>query len=304
MTHWAKRYRTPAFAAMIVWLGLAVGGCRKVAPGGIIAGNVVPEDENEQRLTRPGNLGGPGHGTPSPTLKVRPTPVLDDFIENLTDDQLVAYLSQLQYDMGPGQSHRVRAACVHNPSGLPHPIPAPKRCNLGDGAELAIEPEVGMHLWEFSDIPEHGMVVARIINYDKQDREEATYGFPPDRRVWWVVDRPNGVLRSRFFVRTYQASPAVRPIRDAAAVYPLVNCHPTEKHANAEARFAKCSEALHLKGRSSSRSAARPTAVPVASLLPPGSASSMPSVPLPQLVEMVIDGTWVTCKSGCCATSP
>jgi hypothetical protein len=304
MRQLATRQGASAIVAALVWLALVAGSCQKAEPGQIRPGNVVPEDEDEQALTQPQNLGGPGHGKASLNPKLRPTPFLRDFVENLTDAELVAYLSQLQYDMGPGQSQTVRAACVHNPTGNPHPIPAPRRCNVGDGAEVAIEPEVGMHMIDFAAIPEHGLVVARIINYDKGDREEATFGFPPGRRVWWVVDRPNGVIRSRFFIRNYRATaPAVTQIRDVAAVYTLVNCHPTETHPHAQATFATCSRAPHLTAPARG-SAARPSITPVAGLSFAGRAPLTSSVPMPALVETVIDGTWVTCRGGCCATSP
>lgn len=308
MGHLATRHRVSALAALLTGLALATAcprpGLERRPPG-----NPVPEDEDEQRLTPPKKLGGPGHGSASSQLKVRATPGLDDFIENLTDSALVAYLSTLQYDMGPGQSQRVRATCVHNSTGYPHPIPAPRRCNIGEGAEVAIEPEVGMHMTDFAAIPEHGLVVARIINYDTSDREEATFGFPPGRRVWWVVDRPNGVIRSRFFIRNYRATaPAVTQIRDVAAVYSLVNCHPTETHQYAQATFATCSHAPHLTAPARG-SAARPSGTPVTGMSFAGTsfAGGAPltsSVPMPALAEMVIDGTWVTCKGGCCATSP
>lgn len=305
MRHLATWRRTPAIAALLVLLPLAAGSCHKVEPGKVRLGNVVPEDEDEQRLTAPRHLGGPGQQWPaSPHEKVRPTPALDDFIENLTDSALVAYLSQLQYDKGD-RSQRVRAACVHNATGHPHPIPAPKRCDLGDGADVAIEPEVGMNQQDYSAIPEHGLVVARIINYDTGDREEATFGFPPNRRVWWVVDRPNGVIRSRFFIRNYNATaPAVTPIPDAAAVYTLVNCHPNETHDHAQAVFGSCSRAPHLTTAPSRASAVRTSASPMTSTTLAARSSFSSAVPMPMPTEMVIDGTWVTCRGGCCATSP
>lgn len=305
MRHLATRHRASAFTALLMGLAFATA-CPRGGGVKVLAGSVVPENEDEERLTPPRALGGPGHGTTTAPLKQRATPTLDDFIENLTDSALVAYLSTLQYDRGPGQSQSVRAACVHNPTGHPHPIPAPKRCNLGDGAEVAIEPEVGMHMTDFAKIPEHGLVVARIINYDSTDREEATFGFPPGRRVWWVVDRPNGVIRSRFFIRNYRAAaPAVTQIRDVAAVYTLVNCHPTETHPHAQATFATCGRAPHTTKAPAGGSAARLSTAPLATLSLAGGARRQPSVPVPtRPVEVAIDGTWVTCKGGCCATSP
>lgn len=305
MTYVTTRYRVQVLAALLGVLAFAAPACHHRGGTPILTGNVVPEDEDAQRLTPPGALGGPGHGKPSAQLKNRVTPPLDNFIERLSDDSLVGYLSQLQYDMGPGQSQRVHAACVHNPSGHPHPIPSPRRCNIGEGAEVAIEPEVGMHLQDFAAIPEHGLVVARIINYDTGDREEATFGFPPGKRVWWVVDRPNGVIRSRFFIRNYSATaPAVTQIRDIAAVYTLVNCHPTETHAHAQATFATCSRAPHTKEASGGSSVRLPSTSPINALSLFRAAPVTSSVPLPTPTEMVIDGTWVTCRGGCCATSP
>lgn len=298
MTRWTMSQRgAPVVAALLLTV---IGGSCKSGGGSYEIGTqrYTGEVEDEVPGLAPSQLGGPlggGRGTP---LQDRPTPALTQAFDSMSDRDLVDYLRKLQYNMDTNIGQVVDAQCVHADS-------ARKDCAPTEAARVFIEPEVGMNKWEHDAIPEHGLVVARIINYDPSDRQETTFGFPRSTRVWWVVDYDaQHQLRSRFFKRNYNATgPAVDQVGAPRGFH---RCKHLDKPAPlARAKFWNCAQSAQALAPSTSRgdqvvgSHSSAAATP-AQLTSFGSAVPLPARPMSELLR----DSWVNCGAGCCATSP
>jgi hypothetical protein len=243
-------------------------------------------------------LGGPAGGGKGVRVKNRPTPALTQAFDSMNDQDLVAYLGTLQYNMGNYSSHVIDADCVHANASNKH-------CDQSEAARVFIEPEVGMTRWEHDAIPQHGLVVARIINYDPSDRRESTFGFPASTRVWWVVDYDaNHQLRSRFFKRNYhETGPAVDTVGAPRGFY---HCsHKDYPGHPARAKFWNCAQSALALAAPASEGDRIVGAQGAAAAVPARLASSASAVPLPaRPVAQLLQDSWVNCGAGCCATSP
>jgi len=165
-----------------------------------------------------------------------------------------------------------------------------------------IEPEVGMHLWKHTDIPKNGLVVARVINYSA-NKYEANFKFPPSRKIWWVVDSDGTQgLRSRYFVRNYHASaPAVDLV---GTPQPFKQCPHGHNlpHTEAKAKFLTCAQSDTVARYDGSGLKGDSRLAPAPAIFRPVRFRS--TVPLPAYPYIkALDGAWVTCDAGCCATS-
>jgi hypothetical protein len=256
------------------------------------------EHEMELRSTQSPTLGGPEGGGIGIPLEARQTPELPQDIEALSNDSLVVYLNDLEYDLDPANYEIENATCHHAITGA--------ACVLPESARVVIQPEIGAHLWKHTTIPAHGLIFARIINYDTTDRTEDHFQFPAKTKVWWVVDYDaNKRLRSRYFRRNYSATaPAVVQV---GATMPFVYCEHahSSNHTDAQAKFVSCSQSLAVmmqpeRGLGQRRVNAGPA--DAATIRPVSFRSEVPLAPRP--TALALQSTWVTCGSGCCATSP
>lgn len=258
--------------------------------------------EREQEVvgtTPPSRLGGPLEPVGSVSFTARRTPRLSDDITRLDEQQLVSYLSGLVYDGDLANGEIDSVACIHaQPTG-------DVRCAPGEGVRLFIEPEIGAHEWNHGDYASnpHGVVLARIINYERDDRNEATFGFPAHTKVWWIVDLdPASQLpRSRFFRRTYYAQrPFVVQVGTDHPFYDCGHVHPVH-HGQAIAKYVACSQSLTALPGPVRAVSARTTSPREATFHP---VSLTGAVPLPKRpYVMALEATWITCDMGCCSTS-
>lgn len=281
-----------SLAAAIAAAGFAA--CKRNQLALLELPKVTAENEHEVIGLPPATLGGPEGGAVITTLKPRLTPTLKKPITAMTDAELVGYLNDLEYDLDPANSEIDSTTCLYGPTG-----PA---CNPGDAARVFIEPEVGMHLWKHTDIPKYGLVVARVINYSA-NKYEANFKFPPSRKIWWVVDSDGtGGLRSRYFVRNYQAAaPAVDPVGVALPFKLCPHAHYTP-HTEAKAKFLSCAQSDTVAGYQRSRAERASASAPDPSIFRPVRFRSTVPLPMYPFIK-ALDAAWVTCDAGCCATS-
>ena len=249
--------------------------------------------------TLPRHLGGPLDQDNDTTFISRKTPDLKADITQLNEQQLLDYLNKLVYDGDPKNGEIETVACVH--ATLAGDTP----CAPGEGARLLIEPEIGAHKWTHGDYAStpHGAIIARIINYEADDRKEATFGFPAHTKVWWLVDLDPATHepRSRFFRRTYSAQAPF--VEQVGGDHPFYDCDHVHKvhHGQAIAKYVSCTQSLTMGGAPDATLASR-TEPPAASLFHQVSFSS--TVPLPRRpMVMALNATWITCDMGCCSTS-
>lgn len=286
-----------------IWLGVIIVASATAchSPGAKIvprdgSGKTTAENEQEVVGSKPASLGGPVSDKPGVALRQSPTPVLENYIERLSDDSLVAYLDSLQYDRDDNNSEIENVTCVHADN---------TPCLATETAQVFIEPEVGAHRRDHRFIPKFGYVVARIINYDK-NYYVANFGFPPDTTVWWVVDRDptTNEPRSRYFKRNYSATPpAVTQVGATQHFFYCGHVH-KEGHTEAIAKYVSCSQSLTMGGPDTSSYTAMRLASRDGSGPPFYPAAFRSSVPVPRRpMMMAISATWITCDMGCCSTS-
>ena len=295
MSRTSARYGVVATLAAVVAASFVLA-CHPRSRPLLAPGKVTAENENEVVGKQPKYLGGPEDHPQPVTVRIRPTATLPRYIDSLPDDSLVAYLDTLQYDYDSATSEIDSVTCTHQPSGVP--------CGPTEAARVFIEPEVGMHLWRKMDIPKYGLVVARIINYDSTDRAEASFGFPPHRRIWWVVDMEpkTATLRSRFFVRNYNATaPAVTMVGTPREFNQCA--HVATRHKYAKAKFMDCLQsAVYSAAATGGDPVTAPSSTrPRRATVHTASFGAVP-VPAHPFIRALTD-TWVTCDAGCCSTS-
>jgi hypothetical protein len=253
------------------------------------------ETEDARLGQPPAQLGNPFRTNGHELVKARKTPELPQRIETMSDTALVAYLDSLQYDTDPANSELVLARCVHTD-------PTVRPCALHEGANVYIQPDVGTHRWGKDTIPPFGFVVARITNYDSTDRREAGFGFPPNTRVWWVVDHDAvGRPRSRFFKRNYSpTAPAV----DFVAQRQFKFCHHwSHNPQEASSKFKSCATSpTAMAGRREETREAMPTESFGARFRFASFRSAVPLPAAPHDDVSLLTDAWITCHKGCCAT--
>jgi len=292
------RMRACALAAAV--MAVTVGGsCTPSATETKVSPKKSGEPEAEVEGTiPPTRLGGPLEAVGMPvTFSPRKLAKLNVDIQQLNEHELVGYLNTLVYDMDAMNDEIDSVACVHaTPAG-------DTPCAPTEGARVFIEPEIGAHLWKHGDYAAspHGVVVARILNYETDDRREATFGFPAHTKVWWLVDLDPATQqpRSRFFRRTYAANAPF--IVQVGSDQPFFYCDHVHKvhHGNAIAKYVSCSQSLTMQ----------PDADPErAGLAPAGGifrqAAFTHAIPLPKRpTVMALTATWITCDMGCCSTT-
>ena len=297
---------TTRMRGSVLLLGMTVigaaGSCHQAPPGGqiVVLSKPTGEREHEDAGTAPqAHLGGPLDQVPSMTFKTRKTPKLTADILQLNEQQLVAYLNGLIYDGDTKNGELETVACVHATIGGDTP------CASTDGVRLVIQPEIGAHIWKHGDLKNdrHGAIIARIINYETDDRKEATFGFPAHTKVWWLVDfdTVTQLPRSRFFKRTYSTHPPF--LEQVGGDQPFYYCDHVHKagHGEAIAKYVSCSQSLTMQPTPergvSARSAPSTDGVF-------RQASFTNAVPLPRRpLVMALTATWITCDMGCCSTT-
>ncbi len=230
-------------------------------------------------------------------VRPRRTPPLWKRLDSLTNAELVAYLNSLAYtaDTDTSDTQTANAPCVV----------AGHACPDGDSARILIQPEAGMNQVAHNAIGKYGMVVARVINHDTLGRDERDFGYPAQMKTWWVVDSSSDSLRSRFFVRTYAAKgPAIKIV---GRLHPFVRCdHPdAPSWLPARAKFWNCNQSGM---DASSHYGVMPRATTGGGMTNSSYfqfVSLRSSPPLrPERRPTVVASAWVSCGSGCCATSP
>ena len=252
----------------------------------------VAENEAERDAMPPVAL----HNThPDTTIYSRKTPGLPKNIDSMTDHELVTFLNTLKYKTGGWNTHTANVGCVHGS------IFGKPPCTGSDSAHVLIQPEAGMNKREIGDLPPFGMVVARIINDAPVDRDAVNYGYPAQRKTWWMVVDSAGILRSRFFIRTYAPGPPA--IAYVTTSRPYTSCpHAPRPGRPARAKFWTCAESAAdssysfrgdrvMPGR---REASLEAYVHAVAFGVPAS----PPTPMP----LMLVSNWVNCGSGCCAS--
>ena len=289
-----SRRRAYGMAAGLFAVG-AVASCMTAGGRAEALKKYTAEREGDTLSAPPAKLGGPLDPTGSRELKVRPTPPLMMNIHHMTEPDLVAHLKKIEYDTDLNNSEIAYAQCVHVSTGQP--------CAINDdGANVYIQPDIGIHKWKHSDVPPNGFIVARIINYDPE-RKEIGFGIPPHTRVWWLVDHDTitGALQSRFFRRTYVASAPIewigvtRGFRDCGHGFPKLS---------SKAHWTDCARSNVLyHGATRGDAVQAPATRSLAPSARPVSFTSAVPLPNPPQQAVLLDAAWVTCELGCCATS-
>lgn len=258
--------------------------------------------EREQEVvgtTPPARLGGPLEPVGNVAFTARKTVPLSDDVSRLDEQQLVSYLSGLVYDGDLANGEIDSVTCIHaRPTG---DVP----CAPGEAVRLFIEPEIGAHKWTHGDYASnpHGVVLARIINYETDDRKEATFGFPAHAKVWWVVDLDPATKlpRSRFFRRTYSARrPFIVQVGSDQPFYDCGHVHPVH-HGQAIAKYVSCSQSLTVLPRPPRELSLRPMSATHA-IVHHASFTNAVSLPTRPTI-MALSATWITCDMGCCSTT-
>lgn len=285
-----------ALAAML--MALCLNGCPPHTLISPIVSKNTGEPETQADTTRPTTLGGPGDsslaGVPFVTRK---TPPLPAYFEDLNQQQLVNYLNSLVYDIDPKNTEIELATCTHATTSTP--------CSLAEGAQVAIQPEIGAHKWAHNSVPKFGFVVARVINYDATDRMERTFEIPANTQAWWVVDQDPATHepRSRFFRRTYSSSPPY--VQRLGPVHDFFECGHAHNngHSQAITKFVSCSQSLTMAEPDARGEAFRGAAsgasariFHLASWAPFSRDAARPDI-------IQLRASWVTCDMGCCSTS-
>lgn len=250
--------------------------------------NPIPEAENETVGIPPSPLGGPfGDGVPFDGYVPRPTPLADEPIEKMTDIALVGYLDKLVYDLNVDNGQLILARCTRGNAA----------CGSSELAAMYIQPEMGMNQRDTSSITENGLVVARLINYDANQRQDRAFKIPASTRAWWVVHRKNNKLESLFIIRRYADTPnGASILRSKMAFYQCPNHPPGDASRPSMARWWDCGHpyavsAVDVGHRSGAGSYLRFISSPA------------PVPELPQLGDTTMvtsDGVWITCSLGCC----
>jgi hypothetical protein len=227
---------------------------------------------------------------PDAIIVSRKTPVLPKPLDAMTNTEVGDYVRSLAYKTGGYSTQEETVGC--------------STCAPGDSAHVIIQPEAGMNKWAYGSIPANGVVVARIINDAPTGRTAANFGYPAQRKTWWVVDDSAGHLRSRYFTRTYSNSgPAVTFVTNTRT---FVRCvHPDAPAGRpARAKLWDCTQSYADTAQLSLSRPFRPRATPIgreAAFVRPVSLVS--SVPLPTAPPpYMLTSNWVTCDAGCCAS--
>ncbi len=287
--------RVAAVAAGVLVCGVAASCVRKdtpVASSTVLLDNIdTVEAEAESRSMPAMPL---GRGRMDSVIAARETPPLPKSIDSMTNGQVNDYLGTLAYKTGKVSTDSQKPSCAdRGPS-----------CDLNGPAYLLMQPEAGMNRRPFDSLPQHGLVVGRIINTAAPGTAADSFAYPAQRKTWWVVDSDGGGWRSRYFVRTYlDTGPAIRFV---TATRPFNKCRHDDLLTKriSRAKFWSCStsaDSLRAYGsarqtgdrRNPERSTSYFHQVSLRSAVP------LPLVPLP----MTVTSNWVSCGAGCCATS-
>jgi len=230
--------------------------------------------------------------SPSPDAIIvsRKTPVLPKALDAMSNTEVGDYLRSLAYKTGGYSTQEANVGC--------------SSCSAGDSAHVIMQPEAGMNRWKFDSIPPNGVIVARIINDAPSGRTAANFGYPAQRKSWWIVDDSAGNLRSRYFTRTYSNSgPAVTFVTTTRSFTRCV--HPDAPPGRpARAKFWDCTQSYddtaHLSLTRPFRRRALPSDREGVFVRP---VSLLSSIPLPGAARpLALVSNWVTCDAGCCAS--
>ena len=248
-------------------------------------------DERKAHKTHQDSLGGPysiGVPDPYPRSQTRAAPVvLTTALTSAADDSILAlYLDSLSFDAARDNGELARVRC---PAGSP----------AGCAAQLYIQPEIGMKKRRFSDVPDSGMVVARIINYSSTETD-STYRIPPLTRAYWYVYHTPLGLKSRVFMRTPDST---QKLKFLGPTKTYEECPHDPYGGPAIAKFRKCVpyETAMTRGDAVYAKGTNPFIHPVSFGPPP----RMPA-PLPAAGDVALTDTelWVKCAQGCCIAGP
>ena len=292
-----RMFRVTAMLAVMMFTVVG-GNCKKVTTvaseptvDGLLTD--VVENEAERDATPPLALRRTGEDT---LIYSRKTPGLPKDIDSMTDHELVTYLNSLKYKTGGYNTHAANVACVH---GSVFGKPA---CTGSDSAHVFIQPEAGMNKREIGDLPPFGMVVARIINDAPVDRDAVNYGYPAQRKTWWMVVDSAGILRSRFFIRTYAPGPPA--IAYVTTSRPYTHCnHPDRPGRPARAKFWTCAESvLDPPDYRGDRVVPNRHEASLGAYVHAVGFGAPSSPPAPTLAPFALVSNWVDCGAGCCAS--
>lgn len=227
---------------------------------------------------------------PEAIIASRSTPLLPKPLDAMTNTEVGNYLRSLAYKTGGYSTQEANVPC--------------STCALGDSAHVIIQPEAGMNKWKFDSIPANGLVVARVINDAPAGRTAANFGYPAQRKTWWIVDRSGGILRSRYFTRTYSNSGAAVTYVTTTRTFTECSHAPAPPGRPARAKFWDCAQSTDDTAHVSLSRPFTPRATPTgreAAFVRPVSLVS--SIPLPSAPRpFLLTSNWVSCDAGCCAS--
>jgi hypothetical protein len=244
-------------------------------------------DERKAHKTHYDSLGGPysiGVPDPSPRAQTREAPVV--LTTAVNDSILALYLDSLSFDAARDNGELARVRC-------------PAGSAAGCTAQLYIQPEIGMRKRKFSQVPDSGMVVARIINYSSTETD-STYHIPPLTRAYWYVYHTPLGLKSRVFMRTPDST---QKLKFLGPTKTYEECTHDPYGGPAIAKFRKCVdvETAMTRGDAVYGRGTNPF-VHAVSFSPTPRAPA----PLPTVGDVALTDTelWVKCAQGCCIAGP
>ena len=269
-------------AQLIVIAVAVVLGAVACPPGVSVLSSAKPDAEAGHESAgynpSPDSLGGPyGHPKTGKWKKNVPTVAAPVNLVTgvISDADLAKYLDTLNFDKQRDNGELALVSCDS---------PTP-----GCSVKLYIQPEIGMTDRGHANVPQTGMVVARVINYSTAD-SDVTYKIPPLSRAYWYVYPAGNSPRSRVFTRVPGASP---PLRWLGAVIDTTYSECSHKHGAgpAQAKLRNCVEYISSRTRGDAVSGPpNPFIRPVSSR------------PMRLMADNSLTATelWVKCDQGCC----
>ena len=291
---------------LLLALGVA-GGCRADRDGTRVTRYpaAIYERDEEQATAEGTKLGGPWEpsadsGSPASTYT---TPDLPQEIGSISEGDLVKHLNKLIWDRSVENGQLGLFEC-EKVNGTNPPGPCPEKY-----VTAFIQPEVGMKNRDFASIKNstNGVIVARIVVYDKTPGRMKNLGVARGDHAWWLVRNVGGVLHSIIIGRSSTHGPTA-PAYDSLNTVALGfnDCSQQQGHQDWDpasptaSRWWNCDMST-VRSKSNAKVSAFQSwgAFRLAVFGP----ADPPPLPDMMTTDVALDGSgWIRCGVGCCST--